>query len=185
MSPLLSAHHPLPFVDTTSLPPSRLVQAHGMKSPACRPPSADNSYLCTLLRSPPHQHRFPSHHKYHRSVDFHMCSVGRGVLHLHLWGCGSDLAAVAVEPPSIGFHRYDTVRVPTWYRRVEVPAWLSFTVRRTSTDQIITPCSSVLYAQPRLSAVVVRDVQPAPCGPTATIPSSEVLSCRCQGGYAA
>jgi hypothetical protein len=45
MSPLLSAHHPLPFVDTTSLPPSRLVQAHGMKSPACRPPSADNSYL--------------------------------------------------------------------------------------------------------------------------------------------
>jgi hypothetical protein len=39
MSPLPSAHHPLPFVDTMSPPPSRLVQACGMKSPACHPPS--------------------------------------------------------------------------------------------------------------------------------------------------
>jgi hypothetical protein len=45
MSPLPSVHHPTPFVDTTSLPPLRLVQTHGMKSPARRPPSADKSYL--------------------------------------------------------------------------------------------------------------------------------------------
>jgi hypothetical protein len=36
---------------------------------------------------------------------------------------------------------------------------------------------------PRIS-VVVRDVQPAPCRPTATIPSGEVFSCRRQGHVA-
>jgi hypothetical protein len=36
---------------------------------------------------------------------------------------------------------------------------------------------------PRLTAVV-RDVQPAPCGPTTTIPPGEILSCRRQGHVA-
>ena len=67
MSPLPSAHHPLPFVDTTSPPPSRLIQAHGMKSPARRPPAWHpliSPTLCALIQSPPHQHRFPSHYKH-------------------------------------------------------------------------------------------------------------------------
>jgi hypothetical protein len=82
--------------------------------------------------------------------------VSPNTTRLHLWGRGSALAAVAVEPASIGFRRYDTVRVPAWYTRVEAPAWLSFTVRRTSTDQIITPCSSVLHAQPQAQRCCAR-----------------------------